>query len=52
MKFDTGDLSLVSNLVFQKAPNKTPPDQVNLLGEIIKQMTIQMKNIEMITKMN
>ena len=40
-----------SNEVFQKAPNKAPPDQMNLLGEIIKQMTIQMKNLEMINKM-
>ena len=34
-----------SNEVFQKAPNKAPPDQMNLLGEII------MQNLEMINKM-
>ena len=36
---------------FQKASDKTPPDQENILGEILKQMTIQMKNLEMITKL-
>ena len=36
--------------VFYNAINKNPPDQMNLLSEIIKQMTIQMKNLQTITK--
>ena len=40
----------VAESVFGKATKKTPPDQVSLLTEIIKQMTIQMKNLEMMTQ--
>ena len=35
---------------FHKALNKTPSDQMNLLSEMIKQMTIQMKNLKTITQ--
>ena len=38
--------------VFCKDAKKTPPDQKSLLTEIIKQMTIQMKNLEMMTQIN
>ena len=38
--------------VFHTDLKKTPPDQMNLLSEIIKQMTIQMKNLKTITKIS
>ena len=36
--------------VFHRAVNKTPPDQMNSLSEIIKQMTIHMKSLKTIAQ--